>query len=297
MRLVNSSYNIIWIGLSGCGKVYQVKSKKDGEHYAIKEIALKAGKNFREVDILKSIDNINVVKYFDSWCEQGTPADKIYIQMELCGWNNEFYNLHAELCQVEYFITLTLLEEVLEGVNYLQSLTPPIIHRDLKPQNILVKCAGSKWLKIGDFGLAKIQSSASQSNTKDRGARNYRAPEVMMGTRYTELKDLFGRRMLSGMAKDRPSCSDILNELKQSPIQYDLDQVRADKGGETLFSQQRPHYEKLVDILDESGQHRVAQKLRDFNSTLKSLQLEVISTIASGYFGSVYKMKHKTDQK
>ncbi|CAG2174768.1 unnamed protein product, partial [Oppiella nova] len=183
--------------LGGCGKVYQVKSKKDGEHYAIKEIALKAGKTFREVDILKSIDNINVVKYFDSWCEKGIPADKIYIQMELCGWNNEFYNLRkvnkfksdtfvrkqdAELCQVEYFITLTLLEEVLEGVNYLQSLTPPIIHRDLKPQNILVKCAGSKWLKIGDFGLAKIQSSASQSNTKDRGARNYRAPEVMMGS-------------------------------------------------------------------------------------------------------------------
>ncbi|CAG2177756.1 unnamed protein product [Oppiella nova] len=148
------------IGSGGCGKVYQVKSKKDGEQYAIKEIALKAGKKFREVDILKSIDNINVVKYFDSWCEQGIPADKIYIQMELCGWNNEFYNLRkvnkfksetfvrkqdAELCQVEYFITLTLLEEVLEGVNYLQSLTPPIIHRDLKPQNILcIKVHGIK---------------------------------------------------------------------------------------------------------------------------------------------------------
>ncbi|CAG2166472.1 unnamed protein product, partial [Oppiella nova] len=63
------------------------------------------------------------------------------------------------------------------------------------------------------------------------------------------------------------------------------------------FSQQRPHYEQLVDILDESGQHRVAQKLRDFNSTLKSLQLEIISTIASGQFSVVYKMKHKTDQK
>ncbi|CAG2165448.1 unnamed protein product [Oppiella nova] len=111
--------------------------------------------------------------------------------MELCSWNNQFYNLHdlitllqnafkrkqdAELCPVEYFIAHTLLEELVVCLNVLQSHTPPIIHRDLKPKNILVTGSGSNWLKIGDFGLAKIQ----ESNTQKAGALDYRAVEIIM---------------------------------------------------------------------------------------------------------------------
>lgn len=44
-------------------------------------------------------------------------------------------------------------QQVLFGLNYLHSLTPPIIHRDIKLDNIFLNGSLSQ-VKIGDLGVA-----------------------------------------------------------------------------------------------------------------------------------------------
>ncbi len=69
---------------------------------------------------------------------------------------------------------------LLLGLDYLHSLN--IVHRDLKPANILIDYlkGGLKILKIGDFGLSKINIEVikqSISFGKDTSPA-YKAPEV-----------------------------------------------------------------------------------------------------------------------
>ncbi|CAG2117305.1 unnamed protein product, partial [Medioppia subpectinata] len=145
--------------------------------------------------------------------------------------------------------------EIIEGVEYLHK--NKILHRNLRPSNILLKQGGINWVKIGDFGMAKMQLYPDQSNTQSAGDKDYRAPEVHVGSKYTtqadvysiglilvelfhininkydtysELKGIIGQ-MLSGVSGQRPTCSDILNQIRAPPIVYDKDQVQADTNG------------------------------------------------------------------
>ncbi len=56
-----------------------------------------------------------------------------------------------------------------------------VLHRDLKPSNVLTTTAGE--LKVTDFGLAKLQSSANLLTTTDSvlGTPSYMAPEQAIG--------------------------------------------------------------------------------------------------------------------
>lgn len=49
-------------------------------------------------------------------------------------------------------------QQILTGIAYLHSRTPPIIHRDIKCDNIFID-GTSGTIKIGDLGLARTTSS------------------------------------------------------------------------------------------------------------------------------------------
>ena len=48
--------------------------------------------------------------------------------------------------------------QILKGLNYLHTRTPPIIHRDLKCDNIFIN-GTTGMVKIGDLGLATLKRS------------------------------------------------------------------------------------------------------------------------------------------
>jgi hypothetical protein len=54
-----------------------------------------------------------------------------------------------------------------------------LAHRDLKPDNILLE-AGTRRVKIGDFGLAKTMKESLQSVTRGVGSPVYMAPELFL---------------------------------------------------------------------------------------------------------------------
>lgn len=57
-----------------------------------------------------------------------------------------------------------------------------ILHRDLKPQNLLVNNKG--YIKLGDFGLARLFNIPMRPYTHEVVTLWYRAPEILLGTKF-----------------------------------------------------------------------------------------------------------------
>ncbi len=70
---------------------------------------------------------------------------------------------------------LSLLEQLCDGLVYLQSAQPPIIHRDIKASNLMVN--SDHILKIIDFDAAKPHRDAQARDTILIGTEGYAAPE------------------------------------------------------------------------------------------------------------------------
>ncbi len=152
-------------------------------------------KRLREVRIWAKVSHSpNIVHYNTSWTEntnsivqrmnedtksEGTTESKsvleghemplsgltLYIQMELCRMTlkNAIKQINEELNQrignpittIGAFIATQLTEEIVNGLHYLHSSSPPIIHCDLKPENIFITDGRDEnFIKIGDLGSA-----------------------------------------------------------------------------------------------------------------------------------------------
>jgi len=172
----------------------------------------------REWNLLSSISGENIVNYIAAWTEANTLNDEmiakykragiredhvifvpqhrlmLYIQTELCYKTLKdiveqmkvelrYGDKINEITLIGYCILCELLMEILDAVYFLHSRNPPIIHRDLKPTNILITRGNKgKFIKIADFGSAKILESLTQLQTKGPGTRSYMAPEVESGS-------------------------------------------------------------------------------------------------------------------
>merc|ERR1711879_970510 len=67
--------------------------------------------------------------------------------------------------------------DLLEGLEYLHSRSPPVVHRDIKSNNVLV---GQDFcLKLADFGCSKCDDMTTSFTTV--GSVLWMAPEVIRG--------------------------------------------------------------------------------------------------------------------
>jgi serine/threonine protein kinase len=137
----------------------------------------------------------------------------MYIQMELCRMslkdviikiNHELnHNINEPMTIIGAFIASQLIYEIVKGIDYLHSSSPPIIHRDLKPQNIyLTDGRGGNFIKIGDFGSATFHVKNDETlkchniktqvlHTQESGTFQYMAPEVKESKIYDKTCDIY----------------------------------------------------------------------------------------------------------
>ena len=215
-----NGYEIIErIGVGSYGRVYKVfKNKK---YYVLKEIPLnlssaaeKINSVQNEADILSSLNNKYVVKFYESFKKN----HNIYIIMEYCDNGDlcSFLNrIKKQRKSEEYFLEIDfvwkLFIQMSIGLYYIHS--KKIIHRDIKPENLIFDQNG--YLHITDFGIAKLITKNNSHETS--GTPGYMAPEVMQGLSHTFSVDFYaiGVIIYELMMGKRPYTGKTRKEIKE----------------------------------------------------------------------------------
>lgn len=175
------------IGSGAFGVVHVGMNTQTGTFMAVKSIRMERAvmKDVRrEIDLLKSIQHRNVVRYYGAEID----AKYLHIFQEWVSGGS----VTGMLCKFGAFapeVLRSYLCQILEGLSYLHS--NDIMHRDIKGSNILVSNEGV--VKLADFGaskkLAKLQGEAMMSLTM-RGTPYFMAPE-MFEERYNLNADIW----------------------------------------------------------------------------------------------------------
>jgi serine/threonine protein kinase len=118
-----------------------------------------------------------------------------YIVTELMADNlHTFIHQKAKSKSIKHRIVtfkqkVEILLQIVGGMIYLHSLTPPIIHRDLKPSNILLD-KNNQNVKLCDFGSSKTIAQ-QKTMTGNVGTLTYMSPEVLRHKSYSEKCDVY----------------------------------------------------------------------------------------------------------
>ena len=171
----NSFQILTLIGVGGFSKVWEVKWKKNGLPFAMKEISKarildrKSEKLIIfERDILSKLKHPFIINLHFSFQDQNS----LYLIMDLV--KGEDLRKHLSIKkQMNEEQTKFITGCIILGLEYLHFNL--IVHRDIKPENIILDENG--YAKITDFGLS---THVSELNTKSTpGTFSYMAPEVL----------------------------------------------------------------------------------------------------------------------
>ena len=188
----SSHYKILsFLGEGSYGKVFKAREISTGRIIAVKKMSIgdsqsKYNKIIKEINLLKSLDHPNIVKYYDFFQEE----EYIYLMME-----------YLEGCTLKQYIknnenisednARIIIKQLLTALSYLH-YTCDICHRDVKPENIMFKEKNDiNHLKLLDFGLS-LDSFESKKHLENCGTLVYMAPELLINNiKYTKGVDVW----------------------------------------------------------------------------------------------------------
>ncbi|CAL1373672.1 unnamed protein product [Linum trigynum] len=156
---------------------------------------------YSEVHLLKSLKHENIIKSYHSWVDDKNRTINMITELLTSGSLRQYRKKHKH---VELKAIKNWARQILRGLHYLHSQSPPIIHRDLKCDNVFVN-GNTGEVKIGDLGLATIMQQPTARSVI--GTPEFMAPELY-DEEYTELVDIysFGLCMLEMVTCEYPYC-------------------------------------------------------------------------------------------
>lgn len=220
---ISTNRGIIWkrgnqIGCGVFGKVYQAMNMSTGELLAVKTISLSVNKiklekdlvNIkRELDILKSIDHPNIIKYFQTDYLPETGCIDILMEYIPSGSMNLLISKYKGFSES---VIRNYTKQLLLGLEYLHSRG--IVHRDLKSANLLITEDGT--LKLTDFGCSRRFDEKNAWSQSFKGSPYWMAPEVVLRKKHTFLADIWSVGCLViEMASGRPPWSNYSTQAKE----------------------------------------------------------------------------------
>lgn len=183
-------YEIIeQIGTGGMSDVYKAKCHKLNRYVAIKVMKSEfsqdktfVSKFWAEAQSAAGLVNPNVVNVYDVGVENGI----YYIVMELVeGITLKKYI--EKRGKLPYKEAVSIAIQVANGMDAAHQHN--IVHRDIKPQNIIISKEGK--VKVTDFGIAKVASSATINTSASMGSVHYISPEQARGGYSDERSDIY----------------------------------------------------------------------------------------------------------
>jgi serine/threonine protein kinase len=194
------------IGTGGMSVVYKATQLRVNRHVAIKTLKLQLDtkevyrERFqREISSLCTLNHPNIVTVFD--CVIGSD-DQPYIIMDyLRGRSLEALIADEGPMSVERFARISI--QICSALEHAHKRG--IIHRDLKPGNVVLMDDEMDFVKVVDFGLAKIgdQNKRLTHSGELWGSPPYMSPEQCMGEPLDSRSDIYSigavmYEMLSG---------------------------------------------------------------------------------------------------
>ena len=167
------------IGAGAMGEVYRARDQKLGRQVAIKilppEIAADAGRLRRfeqEARAASALNHPNIVTIYEIGEHEGTP----YIAMEYVEGETLREILAAGPLPTDKLVRYAT--QMAEGLA--KAHQAKIVHRDLKPANVIVSKDG--YIKILDFGLAKLLALGAEDSEAGTVTRDGTTPGTILGT-------------------------------------------------------------------------------------------------------------------
>ncbi|HWN66040.1 MAG TPA: serine/threonine-protein kinase, partial [Haliangium sp.] len=187
-RVIESRYHVLEIvGRGGMGVVYKVEHLRMGKVAAMKVLHPEYSRDAeveerfrREAEAVSRLTHPNTVQVFDF----GTASGALYLIMEYVR-GPDLNTLIKRDGPMPFERAAPMLAQICAALAEAHALG--VVHRDLKPENVLITRThrGRDFVKILDFGLAKISEHDDRPDVTDRGAiigtPYYMSPEQIRG--------------------------------------------------------------------------------------------------------------------
>ncbi|HVJ19335.1 MAG TPA: serine/threonine-protein kinase, partial [Polyangiaceae bacterium] len=195
-KVIADRYEIeSYLGRGSMGTVYRCRHRVLDKHFAVKiirhELAREAeavGRFVTEAKAASAIGSKHIVEVLDFG---ELPDGAVYILMEYLHGQT----LYKELEQTPRLAPARAIDIAIQIAGALGAAHhAAIVHRDLKPDNVfLTRAAGKDFVKILDFGIAKVQRSGSKLTQAGTviGTPAYMSPEQAMGRETDQRTDVY----------------------------------------------------------------------------------------------------------
>ena len=168
---------------------------------------------YREIETAGNLNHPNIVKIFDN----GETEGFAYIAMEyIDGINLRHFSRANKLLHPQTI--LKLVAQCADALSYAHK--QKVIHRDIKPANILYNEADD-FVKLTDFGIAKIPDSTRTRAGSILGTPLYMSPEQLAGKNLDARSDLYSLgvtlyHLLTGSPPFRPkTMAELMRSITQ----------------------------------------------------------------------------------
>ncbi|XP_036687821.1 serine/threonine-protein kinase Nek3 isoform X3 [Balaenoptera musculus] len=177
------------IGEGSFGRALLVQQESSNQMFAMKEIRLP--KSFsdtqnsrKEAVLLAKMKHPNIVAFKESFEAEG----HLYIVMEYCDGGDLMQKIkHQKGKLFPEDMILNWFTQMCLGVNHIHKKR--VLHRDIKSKNIFLTQKGK--VKLGDFGSARLLSSAMAFACTYVGTPYYVPPEIWENMPYNNKSDIW----------------------------------------------------------------------------------------------------------
>ncbi|XP_064606454.1 serine/threonine-protein kinase WNK1-like isoform X2 [Liolophura sinensis] len=242
-----------------------------------------------EAEMLKGLQHPNIVRFYDSWEDPSPRGRKVIVLVTELMTSGTLKTYIRRFKKINMKVLKNWCRQILKGLHFLHTRTPPVIHRDLKCDNIFITgTTGS--VKIGDLGLATLKNKSFAKSVI--GTPEFMAPE-MYEEHYDESVDVyaFGMCIMEMATSEYPykectNAAQIYRRVTSGIRPESFDKVENSEIKDIIDGCTRSNKEERYTVkellqhdffLEDTGvKVEVANKLGDDDSDKVALRLRVV---------------------